>query len=187
MPDIMVGLAFAGDMPASTPSALPAEVRPAQVPGQDADPGGAQATAPVAATGKLAQGIGYAAGFTSGLGLHYRLFFPDGWGAGATGLYGFAMPDGNGVFSGALEGFKTIFLADWGRFYLVGAFHRAQPIGRNAGNTSATLPGLGLGIDFGPQEGFHAAVEAPYTFYFDGNGKLGWNFPVPNLIVTYQY
>ncbi len=113
---------------------------------------------------------------------------PDGWGYGATAGYGWSVADASGVYSAALEAMKTIFIAEWGRFYYVGALHRSQAIGRNATPTSSvTLFGPGLGIDFGPAEGVRVAIEAPFTIYLDGSGKVGWALPTPNLVVTYQY
>ncbi len=140
----------------------------------------------------IVQGLGYSAGFTSGIGFHYRQFHDGGLGLGwgATGAAGWSPADGNGAFSIGVEGFKTIFLLDWGRFYGVLAAARFGQIAFKTPTApvgSFSNAGLGLGIDFGPIKGVNLSVEVPYTFFFDRNLAFQNAFPVPNVVMTFQY
>lgn len=143
--------------------------------------------APPPAPPAIVQGLGYAAGFTSGVGFHYRQFRDDGWGWGVTAAAGLSPADGNGAASLGVEAFKTIFLLDWGRFYWVGAVGRFQQITRNPGAQGNTNLGPGLGIDFGPLKGVNLAVEVPYTLFFDTDNVFQNAFPAPNAVMTYQF
>jgi hypothetical protein len=133
----------------------------------------------------VVQGLGYAAGFSSGIGFHYRMFTED-LGFGVTGLTLYRFQDGSGGLSVGAEVLKNIFLLDWGRFYGVGAVHHTRSFSATS-LTSNTFAGPGLGIAFGPTKGVNVAVEVPYTFSIGSGGSLDWALPVPNLILYYQY
>lgn len=135
----------------------------------------------------VAHGLGYAAGFTSGIGFHYRQFREDGWGWGATAAAGIAPADGEGAASLGLEAFRTIFLVDWGRFYWVAAIGHHRQITRGRAPQSFTNLGAGLGIAFGPANGVNLAIEVPYTLFFDTDLVFRNAFPAPNAVVTYQF
>ncbi|MBU6430213.1 MAG: hypothetical protein KGR26_14450 [Cyanobacteria bacterium REEB65] len=133
--------------------------------------------------------LGFAAGFSSGIGFAYREFEPSGWGWGIAGSGSWKPADGSGFGSFGFDAYKTLLLQDWGRFYAVAAAGSLQtfgPFGSLNYDPFEYNVGAGLGISFGGKRGLNLSLEVPLTYSHDSDRKFTL-LPLPNVALTYQY
>jgi len=130
--------------------------------------------------GQPVYGLGFAAGWASGIGISFRSHFPTK--SSLQGVFGIIKTADKMSLSVGAEYQYDLARGNASRFYFAGgAGYFYQGVDRNEVSGPARL-GLGVGGEFQLQEGLHFSLAGLFTFFSDGRV-----IPLPQVALHYYF